>query len=200
MTTRSRDLDVDQARYEYRVWGRHRRARAMLAELADGVTREQVDDCYLLVDEPGWNAKVRGNTLKIKHLVAERRGFEQWTSDRHRSAESVPSPFDELFEQLRLDRPQRGKRYDLRAATGRIDDDAGVRAVFVTKDRRRYRIGGLRAEATDLRIHETGERLRTLSIEGDDLDALSSLRRRLGLRGEANVAVHDALDAADRSD
>ncbi len=36
--------------------------------------------------------------------------------------------------------------------------------------------------------------LYTLSIEGDDLDELSALRKRLGLRDEDNVAVHNALD------
>lgn len=195
MSTTRRTRPEDRARYEYRVWGRHRRARALLEELADERSREQVDDCYLLVDEPGWNAKVRNNTLKIKHLIAEQQGFEQWTADQHRSAESTPSPFDDLFEVLRLDRPQRGKRYDFCEAVEQLDSVAGVRAVFVTKDRRHYRIGSVRAEATVIRLVDSGDRLRTISIEGDDLDELSTLRRRLGLRGETNIAVHDVLDA-----
>jgi hypothetical protein len=70
-----------------------------------------------------------------------------------------------------------------------------VRPVFVTKQRRRFRIGNLRAESTDIRIHETGEVLHTLSIEGDDLEDLAALRKRLGLRGQDNVAVHSALDS-----
>lgn len=182
------------ARFEHRVWGKHRKARKLLAGLATEQTTEKVNDCYLLVDDPTWNAKIRDNTLKIKQLVAEHKGFEQWTSDRHRSADSAPTPFDEIFEQLRLDRPQRGKSYDLRDEIGGLDTDAGVRAVFVTKQRRRYRVGFLRAEATDIRIRETGEVLYTLSIEGDDLDELTALRDRLGLRDEDNVAVHNALD------
>ena len=79
--------DLDGARYELRVWGKHRRPRRLLAELASESTIERVKDCYLLVDDPSWNAKIRDNTLKIKQLIAARKGFEQWTSDRHRSAE-----------------------------------------------------------------------------------------------------------------
>ena len=100
-----------------------------------------------------------------------------------------------MFEQLRLDRPQRGKRYDIYAEVARLDPETGVRAVFVTKLRRTFRVGGLRAEVTDVEIHETGEVLRCLSIEGDDLDELTALRDRLGLRGEDNVAVHNALES-----
>jgi hypothetical protein len=33
-----------------------------------------------------------------------------------------------------------------------------------------------------------------LSIEGDDIDELAGLRKKLGLRGEDNIAVHHALD------
>jgi propanediol dehydratase small subunit len=194
MTQNQLTPDLKGARYEYRVWGKHPRARKLLEKLADEQSTERVNDCYLLVDDSSWNAKIRDNTLKIKQLVAEHQGFEQWTSNRHRSADSTPTPFDAIFEQLRLDRPQRGKKYNLPKEIAALDPNAGVRAVFVTKERRRYRIGDLRAEATDIEIRETGEVLRTLLIEGDDLDQLAALRKRLGLRGENNVAVHHALD------
>ncbi len=168
----------------------------MLAKLADEQASEQLDDCYLLVGDASWNAKIRDNTLKIKQLVAERKGFEQWTSDRHHSIETVPTPFDAVFERLGLDRPHRGEEFDLAAEIAALGPNSGVRPVFVTKQRRRFRIGGLRAESTDIRIHETGEILHTLSIEGDHLDELVALRKRLGLRGEDNIAIHNALDVA----
>jgi len=183
------------ARYEYRVWGRHRAARKKLVGLAKTVSKEQVNDCYLLVDDSSWNAKVRDNTLKIKQLVEQDSGFQRWSADRHHEADTTPTPFDEIFEQLRLDRPQRGKSFDLRRAVRALDDDSGVRAVFVTKRRLRYRLGDLRAEATDVELRESGEVMHTLSIEGDDLDELVALRMRLGLRDEPNVAVHEAIEA-----
>ncbi|MFK7917752.1 MAG: hypothetical protein AB8G14_06715 [Ilumatobacter sp.] len=188
---------VDGARYEYRVWGKHRSARKQLEKLASSVTEETVKDCYLIVDDVTWNAKVRNNTLKVKQLVAENKGFEQWTADKHRTADDTPSPFDELFERLRLDRPQRGKSYDLYEAIGRLDEDPNTEAVFVIKHRRRYTIDKLRAEVTDIEVVETSEVLNTLAIEGEDLDELVALRKKLGLRDEPNVAVHEAISLLD---
>lgn len=182
-------------RYEFRVWGSHRKARKTLARLASETRTERVRDCYLIVDDPSWNAKVRDNTLKIKQLVAEDKGFERWSSDKHRSAKSAPSPFDDLFEELRLDRPQRGKPYDLRKAVKRLGPESGVRAVFVTKRRKRYRIGSLRGEVTDITIRDTGEVLRTLAVEGDNLEELVALRKKLGVRDEPNIAVHQAIES-----
>ena len=48
-------------------------------------------------------------------------------------------------------------------------------------------------ESTKIKVHGTGEVLRTLVIEGNDLDALKALRRELGIRGVDNVAVHHVL-------
>lgn len=187
------DREVRRARYEFRVWGTHRKARKKLARLASHSSSERYEDCYLIVDDPSWNAKVRDNTLKIKQLVAEDKGFERWVSDKHRTSESAPSPFDDLFDQLRLDRPQRGKSYDLRKAVAKLPPDSGVRAVFVTKRRRRYRIGNMRGEVTDIKIRRSGGTLRTLSVEGDDLAELVALRKKLGVRDEPNIAVHQAI-------
>jgi hypothetical protein len=171
--------------------GRASPARRLLAGLADRERTEQVDDCYLLVDDAALNAKVRDNTLKVKQLVAERKGFERWTSNRHDVAHTAPAPFGTLAEQLGLHR--RGRDADLPTAFAAFGAAAGVRLVFVAKHRRRYRVGSLRAEATDIRLLDTGEVLHTLSIEGDDLKRLVALRAHLGLRGEDNVAVHNVL-------
>lgn len=187
------EVDTGKAKFEYRVWGKHRKARRLLEELADETYREQVDDCYLLVDDPSWNAKVRDNTLKVKQLLTEDKGFERWASGKYHSADAAPSPFDELYDELDLDRAGK-KAYDLVKAVEQLDPKLGVRAVFVTKDRRRYRVGDLRAEVTDVEIEGSKETLRTLAIEGDDLDQLVSLRKKLGLRGEPNTPVHQAID------
>ncbi len=182
-------------RFEFRVWGHHRAAARKLAELADRMTEERIDDCYLLTPDPNWNAKIRGDAVKLKQLVEERKGFEQWVSERHRSAESAPSPFDDLFEELRLDRNLGKGPADFERIVERIAPDSGLRAVAVRKDRRRYWVGDLRGETTRIRLRTSGETLRTLVIEGADLSALSTLRKRLGLRGASNVAVHHALAA-----
>lgn len=189
------DAERSRTRFEYRVWGEHAKAVRLLARLADEERTETVEDCYLIVDDLSWNAKVRDDTLKVKQLVDEERGFEEWTSQHHRSASTAPTPFDEVFEALRLDRPQRGKSFDMTKAVRRLDPDGDVRAVFVVKQRRLFRIDDLRAEATEIEIVDTDTTLHTLSIEGDDLDALRTLRKRLGLKGEPNVAVHEVIDS-----
>lgn len=188
------DSNPPAARYEYRVWGEQTRARELLEQLASDVTEERVKDCYLIVGDGSWNAKVRNNRLKVKQLIAEDRGFERWSADRPRSAGDAPEPFDVLFELLRLDRPQRGKSYDLYDAVARLDADPDTKVVFVVKHRRRYTVGRLRAEATDIEIVETSEVMHTLAIDGEDLDDLVSLRERLGLTDEPNLAVHEAIN------
>lgn len=182
-------------RYEYRVWGEHRSARKKLAKLADSETRQFVEDCYLLGEDPEFNAKVRNNEMKVKQLVGEKRGFERWTTEWFESSDDAPKPYDDLFDELRLDRPQRGKSYDLLKEVAKLDPDTGARAVFVTKQRRRYRIGSIRAEVTDVEIDGSDEIMRTLSIEGADLDELVALRKRLGLADEPNRAMHVAIEA-----
>lgn len=180
-------------RFEFRVWGEHNKARKKLAKLATSTTVETFDDCYLLIDDNEWNAKVRDNTLKIKQLVSERKGFEAWSRDEYVSKRETPSPFDDIFKALKLDRPQRGKKYDIRRAVEGLDSESGVRAVFVTKERRRFEIGHVVAESTDITIADTDQVLHTLSVEGDDLKALTALRKELGLRDEENIAVHTVI-------
>lgn len=179
-------------RYEFRVWGKHARARRVLARLADEVTTQHVDDCYFLA-EPGVNVKVRDRMLKVKRLVERSRGFERWAASRYRQPDTAPPPYDQVFEHLRRERERRGRAFDVAEALAELDGDLAARAVPVTKHRTRYRIGELRAEVTDITVERTGEVLRTLAIEGHDLDELEALRRRLGLEETANVAVHLAL-------
>lgn len=184
-------------RYEYRVWGRHVRARERLRTLASPHREETVEDCYLLTDDPSWNVKVRGDHLKLKRLVSEDKGFERWVSGRYQKASDTPHPFDELFDRLGLRRLAKGKAHDLRKAVEDTGAALGAVAVFVTKHRVRFRIGGLRAEITDIEVDGEDTVLHTLSIEGDDLDELRALQRDLGLRGEPNVAVHEYLGEDD---
>lgn len=185
-----------KAKYEYRVWGKQKKARKLLDSIGEDKTEETVEDCYFLGDDQVWNAKVRDSRLKIKQLVAEKKGFEQWTSNFHHESESTPAPFDELLDDLHLDRVQRGKSFSIKKAVKGLDDDHDARPVFVTKHRVRYRVGSVRAEITEIIIKDTGDELQTIAIVGDDLGELVALRKDLGLKGSDNVAVHVAIDAA----
>lgn len=190
--TKSPKRPPNTALYEYRVWGKHRKAVKKLAEMATLEIKEQFDDCYLLGDDPDWNAKVRNDTLKLKERGKTKKGFEQWDSNWHRDVEGTPSPFDVVFEDLSLDRPQRGKRYDLTKAVRNLDDD-DVNAVFVTKRRRRFEIGDIRAESTKIDVHRSDTRMHTVAVQGGDVKALVKLLRKLGLDGLSNVPMHIAI-------
>ncbi|MGI9611400.1 MAG: hypothetical protein ACR2QO_00710 [Acidimicrobiales bacterium] len=155
-------------RYEFRVWGEHEAARRQLSMLADVERHEQLDDCYLLVDDSGYNAKIRRNCLKIKRLVEVTLGFQRWSSSTSDLVGPVPQ----------------------------LDAFGGVRAVFVTKERCRFRFGSIRAEVTEVDVIGQPGTLRTLAIEGKDLDDLIRLRSALGLAHLPNVALHLAVEGA----
>ena len=187
---KNKRIDAVDVNYEFRVWGEYPKAHERLMELASEVIVEEVSDCYLLIDDPAWNAKVRDRSMKVKQLVAEQSGFEQWTSDWYQQADGVPEPFDALFIALRLGR--RNKTKDLSKAAAKLVDTS-ARIVFVEKRRRRYRIGDIRAEVADIEIVGSSERLFSLAIEGPDLDAMVALREELGLNNVPNKAMHLAV-------
>lgn len=189
------DGDAAGATYEFRVWGKRKRVRRQLADLADDISTTTVSDCYFLSDDTSLNAKVRSDSLKIKELIGRERGFQKWVTTHHRTAETAPEPFDELADDLSI-RKARKPSWDLAARVDRLDPSHPTRPVFVTKERTLFRLGDLQAEATAITIDETGEVLHTIAIEGDDLDALVALRKTLGLKGTTNVAVHTAIEEA----
>lgn len=185
---------ITGGKYEYRVWGKQRKARKVLESIGTDQTVETIEDCYFLGDDQDWNAKVRDSTLKVKRLVAETRGFEQWTSQWHRDNRATPAPFDQLFDDLHLDRLNKGKKFSITKAVRKLHDDHEARPVFVTKTRVRYRVGSARAEITDIYINATGDSLQTTAIVGDNLEELVALRKTLGLKKSNNVAVHVAIE------
>lgn len=187
----------DGSRYEFRVWGERDKACKRLAKLADVEQRERLEDCYLLVPDDACNIKIRQNRLKVKRLVDERHGFQRWSSIWHRAANGAPEPFDRVMEELATKRARRddGRRALVRAVD-RLDPDDGVRAVFVSKRRRRFRFGAMRAEASEVKVSGTPGKLFTVAIEGPDLGDLVDLRKLLGLAKTTNLALHLAVDPA----
>ena len=188
-----KDGGID-ARYEFRVWGEHPKALKKLEEMAPKETLEKVKDCYLLIDDPDLNAKVRKSAIKVKQLLSVERGFERWSTEWHHDADSAPTPLDVVFEDLDLAGAQHQKRFDLDKAVEEMDEDSDARVVFVTKRRRHFRIGSIRAEVTRLRIRGRKSPLHTFAIEGNDLDALDALRRELGFDRRDNQATHVKLE------
>ena len=183
------------ARYEYRVWGKRKEVCKRLSKLADGVSEEEVHDCYLLVSDHSCNAKIRRNRLKVKTLIGERSGFERWSSVWHPASEKAPQPFNLLMAELKAKDPRK-HNYERKVAKtiDKLDLEQDVRAVVVDKYRRHFHLGSIRAEATELRVEGQPGRLRTIAIQGQDVNDLIQLRSLLGLTKVPNLAFHLAVD------
>lgn len=182
-----------RARYEYRVWGRRADLQRHLSGLADSVHHDSIEDCYLLVADPACNAKIRGKRLKVKRLIDERFGFQRWSSTWHR-LDRIPEPFGAMLAELTDQPHQWDDPQSLASAIGEVESLHSIRAVYVAKDRRRFRLGSIRAEAVELEIPGLGRPLTTVAFGGRDLGQLIQLRRTLGLDLAPNVAVHLAVD------
>lgn len=183
-----------EPRYEFRVWGQQRSARRLLSNLAASERKERLSDCYLLDGDPSHNAKIRHSRLKLKQLEEERLGFQRWSTAWHRVPKDVPEPFDRLLGDIsRAELRSEDFQHLLTEAADGLDGGDPVRAVFVTKRRRRFRIGSMKAEATNVKIEGRSGSLSTVAIEGPDLHELIKLRETLGLAHAPNLALHLAV-------
>jgi hypothetical protein len=184
-----------RSRYEFRVWGRRDETCDVLSRLADEERVESHEDWYLLLGQRSCNAKIRRNRLKVKRLIEERFGFQRWAAVRHRMASGDVCPLELLMDELRLDDPNQGCPPDFEAPAGRATPGGAVPALHVTKWRRRFDLGSIRAEATEVEIEGHSGRLRTVAIEGHELDELIRLRASLGLDRSPNLAFHLAISS-----
>lgn len=175
--------EASNSRYEFRVWGSHTDAKRRLVALADMTVEERIDDCYLLTPDPATNIKIRKNRLKVKRLVSRRLGFERWANGRLPDAEDA--------------RPRPANADPVPGVADAIDHlgpAGGVHPLLVTKHRRRFRFGSMRAEITDLKVYGRPGSLSTTAIEGRNLRDLIGLRSSLGFDFAPNLAVHLAID------
>lgn len=184
---------MGRSRYEFRVWGDQDEAYRRLANLADSAREEQLEDCYLLLTDPACNLKIRRNRLKVKRLVEERFGFQRWSTNWQRVTAEASELVDEA-SQADSEAVMRPDSAGYEAVVGELRPVVNLRPVFVTKYRRRFRFGSMRAEVTDMEIGGQNERMCTTAIEGRNLLDLIQLRSSLGFDLVPNVAVHLALD------
>lgn len=183
-----------EPRYEFRVWGEQAGVRELLSNMAVTEYKERLSDCYLLDGDPRHNAKIRHSRLKLKQLEEERLGFQRWSTAWHRVPKDVPEPFDRLLGEIsRAELRSEDFQHILTEASGGLDGTDMVRAVVVTKRRRRFGIGSMKAEATTVRIEGRSGSLSTVAIEGPNLHELIKLRETLGLAHSPNLALHLAV-------
>lgn len=187
-----------QPRFEFRIWGVDlddiaSRLRSV-ADQAGG--RVETSETYLVVlDRDDINPKIRADLLDIKVLVTVIEDFEQWKPWRKAEFPVSAEALHHVLAQLGVDRVHLDSQ--AYSVADLIDDVVHphplLHAAAVAKNRSRYSAAGCLAEVADVSID--GHALATVAIESEDIDALASLRRRLGLEGRENVNYPRAIKA-----
>ncbi|MGI9598512.1 MAG: hypothetical protein ACR2QK_20265 [Acidimicrobiales bacterium] len=191
---------IAEPRYEFRVWGAKKRVSKQLSNLASGERKQHLEDWYLLDGDPTCNTKIRDCGLKVKRLEEERLGFQRWSTKWHHVPTEAPKPFDQVLQELNKSQlSSEDYEHVLAEVFDEFDPGRELRAVFVTKRRRRFRFGSIRAEATSIEIEGRPGSLSTVAIEGPDLHDLIHLRSSLGLAHVPNLPLHLAVDPLRRT-
>ena len=190
----------DEARFEFRIWANRLDDESdRLRSLAEPAgTRESTETYFVSPSTVDTNPKARADRLDIKVLVGIQEGFEQW-GVRLQAAFPVAATMleTELFPLLGLTPPPlEQEEYSLAQLVAEVVPlHPDLAAVEVTKRRQMYTAGACIAEITRATI--AGQEFQTVAVESADLDALSEVRRALGLEGHDNIsyprAIRDAL-------
>ena len=175
-------------RFEYRIWGR---AFAELPTPDDVAPSVQV---YLMSEQGGVNAKLRGGALEIKRLLGTRDGLQRWLP-----ALRCPLPLparviaQDLCPALGVARPSlTRRRYDAEELCAEVVPAlAGVRAVRLCKRRRQFEVAGARAERTRVALGEIT--LESVAIEHERFDRAARAAEQLELQRAPNLDYVAAL-------
>jgi hypothetical protein len=185
-------------RLQWRVWGDLAEVEERLHRLAPERRLQDSHDIYLLGTRPTHNVKVRERRLEVNLLLDEVDGFQRWTRAALQPLPCAAVRLHELLAEIADPAPaasvgtdRLGRRRLLELAA-----QCGLRPVTVRKQRQRFRLGKLRAEATVLDVQDSDLVLHCIAIEGRDLAALSQLRADLGVDRLPNLAVPAALERA----
>jgi hypothetical protein len=178
--------DASAPRFELRLFAADLDSIASRLKRAMKETRQSTGrSLYLLRDGPDdINAKLRGQQLEIKDLVATERGFEQW-----RPRQPLAFPLDTGgvpgFASLPAGRCAGAGEF-VRACRA-----AGYVLVHVLKQRRHFELRDVLGEHARTLVN--GAALDSIAIESANLDELADLRSLLQLESAENLSYTTAL-------
>jgi hypothetical protein len=192
-------IQPSEGRWEFRAWdGLGDAVRAMHSHLATCGPIQALEDHYLLGASNSSNAKARGGAIKVKRLLANRRGFQRWAPEWCCEAPIEQHQIARLLGYLGLHVPSAG--VDAATLPRRIDDipgwlhsEYGIRVVSASKRRARFAVGVGLAELSRVSFDGSPE-VTSVAIEGADLKSLSDLRRAFGLEESDNIPMHQAAE------
>jgi hypothetical protein len=166
-------------------------------------SQEELCDRYLLGPVTSVSAKLRHGVLDVKRLIERTADFERWQPAWSREAPFPMGVVDGLLVEIGAgpasDDGRVAAEKDHRRALAEpqlvelFEQGAATRSASVTKTRRRYRLGAVRAESTRVRVEGTTSPVWTVAIEHTDLEQLAAARASLGLEAAENVSVNVAL-------
>jgi len=177
------------ARFEYRIWG------AAFPELPAPDPVPASREVYLLPAAlDGVNAKIRGGTLEIKHLLGCEAGLQKWLP-----ALRCPLPLPaavierELAPALGMAAPPLARSsYPLEALLEEVISAwSGVRSLHLVKRRRSFEVAGARAERT--RIELGAVAIESVAIEAERFEVARRAVAELELERAPNLDYVAAL-------
>jgi hypothetical protein len=173
-------------RYEFRIFGDD------LSDIAERIInrcdastlllKSVAEDRYII--SPGNEAyivKIRDHTLDVKQLRQRNGNLEQW-QPLFKHPFPLPRTFiaDELFPLLHAKEPPlHDGIYSETAFLDLLAETTELQIVTVTKERRRYSVGGISCDIAHVSMGE--RRLDSICCEGDDPDAIEIFIETIGI-------------------
>jgi exopolyphosphatase / guanosine-5'-triphosphate,3'-diphosphate pyrophosphatase len=179
-------------RWEWRTFGDDLgEAAQRLASLRVEQVTES-DETYLLAPASLDAVKVRDGLLDVKHLEeVDDDGLQLWAPVM--KAPLPVSAADTRAVLAALDVPVPALEGGTFVLSEIVAAGAGVTAVPVHKTRRHVKLGGCKAELTDLRTG--GRSVRTIAVESEDPARVIAAVHELGLALRPNISVPRGLEA-----
>lgn len=177
------------SRWEWRTFGNEfGKADARFAAL-ESTHMQESDEIYLISPVMDKTVKIRGGLMDIKSLEQiDQAGLEQWRpvlkAEMPLSSDDVNSVRAALGTSAQVGDDRHYYLEDLLAELR--DWQPGLRAVPVHKKRLRYTLGGCTGELTEVRAG--ARKSRTLAIESQESERVTSLVRELGLSDLPNTS------------
>jgi len=186
----ARVIEDIEPRYEFRVWGEDlTELRERLARRATPVKAKSKEIYLVSKTTDNCNAKIRGNFLDIKVLVAEYQRLEQW-----KPVLRAAFPLDrsiittQVFFTLEIRPPQLSRaQYDIGEFINEvIAAEATIAIVELFKNRLKFSFETYQAEFTVVLINDVEHH--TVAVESADPDKLLRLIHEIGCDGAVNVS------------
>jgi exopolyphosphatase / guanosine-5'-triphosphate,3'-diphosphate pyrophosphatase len=179
-------------RWEWRSFGSHFGDAEIRLKSRGAGKLQHSDEIYLLSLAYEANVKIREGLLDIKGLEQKAvHGFEQWRPVLKEAFPLSAAAIDAVYAALGIESSQDLAPITLDQLLAEVKSDSRVRTLQVHKKRTRYQVEDCMAELTE--VIANGKTIRTIAVESEDPDHITSALRALNLEGLENVSYPRGL-------